>query len=102
MADKVYTLNLNAGNIQYARISRSKDGYNYASFSCKMTDKEYMSIDYEWQGDVIPEFAMNVMEYMGGGNKETSSSDAKACVKRMADNFTEWAKKINGEGDANS
>lgn len=101
MADKVYTLNLSSGNVQHVRISRSKDGYNYASMFCKMSDKESIMIDCEWQGDSIPDFAMNVMEHMGGGSRETSSVEVKNQIKRIAENFTEWSKKVNGEGDAN-
>ena len=44
---------------------------------------------------------MSVMEHMGGGSRETSSVEVKSQIKRIAENFTEWSKKVNGEGDAN-
>jgi len=101
MSDKVYSINLDSKNIQHVRISRSKDGYNNASMTCKINDREYMFVDCEWQGDDIPDFAMSVMEHMGGSpNREMSNSDTKLFFKRLSDNFSELAKK--GDGDANS
>jgi len=64
MADDQYTVAIDVATIRSANISRYADGYNYASVTCKTADKEFMTVHYEWQGKVIPEFAMQVMDML--------------------------------------
>ena len=39
----------------------------------KKGDSEFMSISYEWEGNKIPGFAMDLMGFMKNNNVETSS-----------------------------
>ncbi len=50
--------------IMYTNISKSKDGYNSARMVVKRGEKEYMSISYEWEGNGVPGFAMDLMGFM--------------------------------------
>ncbi len=50
--------------IMYTNISKSKDGYNSARVVIKRGEKEYMTISYEWDGDGVPGFAMDLMGFM--------------------------------------
>ncbi len=50
--------------IMYTHISKSKDGYNSARVVVKKGDKEYMTISYEWEGNGVPGFAMDLMASM--------------------------------------
>ena len=70
MASKKFSLNIDPEQVVYSTISKSKDGYNSARLVVKAGDKEYMSISYEWEGDTIPEFAMNLMGFMQANSLE--------------------------------
>ena len=56
----------------YTSINTSKDGYNSARMAVKIADKQYMSVGFEWEGNIIPDFALDVMEFMKNNNMETS------------------------------
>lgn len=105
MADKQkqYNLNLDPSKVRGANISRYSDGYSYASVSFKMSDKEFMSVNYEWQGSDIPEFAMNVMEIMQSlGKKEQASVvtvEDISNIERIAKVLTDTAAKMKKEMD---
>ena len=58
--------------VMYTSINTSKDGYNSARMVVKVGDNEYMSISYEWEGNNIPGFAMDLMSFMKRNNVETS------------------------------
>ena len=64
MAKKDYKVGIDVKKVNSVNISRYADGYNYASISSRISDNEFMNINYEWQGKVIPEFALNAMEIM--------------------------------------
>lgn len=105
MADKQkqYNLNLDPSKVRGANISRYSDGYSYASMSFKMSDKEFMSVNYEWQGSDIPEFAMSVMEIMQSlGKKEQASVvtvDDVSTIERIAKVLADTAAKMKKEMD---
>lgn len=100
---KIYSVDLDPGKVRGANISRYSDGYSYASMSFKMSDKEHMSVNYEWQGGDIPEFALNVMEIMQGlGKKDQASlevADTVAVMERAAKMFMDSAAKMKKEKD---
>jgi len=50
--------------VVYVSISKSKDGYNVARIYVKIKDGEYLSVNYEWEGDGVPGFAMDLMGFM--------------------------------------
>jgi len=95
MADSKFNVAINVKTVKNASISRYSDGYNYASVSSKMGDKEYMSVHYEWSGKQIPEFALNVMEIMKALGSETASkdNDYSASLERAGKFFIEQAAK---------
>jgi len=92
--NKGLTINVGKDEIMYTNISKSKDGYNSARVVVKRGEKEYMSISYEWEGDGVPGFAMDLMSFMQANEIEPSavidekayaeyterSSDHKCCV----------------------
>lgn len=61
---KGLSINIDKDEVMYTNISKSKDGYNSARVVVKRGDKEYMSISYEWEGDGVPGFAMDLMGFM--------------------------------------
>lgn len=93
MADKGYSIGIDVKTVKSVNISRYADGYNYASVSCKMADKEYMSVHYEWQGKSIPEFAMQTMEIMKALGMEKASIE----VESSSVEYLERASKVIAE-----
>lgn len=71
MAKKNFSVTVNPETVMYTNISKSKE-YNSARMVAKIGDNEYMSISYEWEGDSIPDFAMNLMDFMKANEIETS------------------------------
>ena len=67
--DKTMTLVINPNEIMHTSISKSADGYNYASAVAKKSEGEYISINYEWKGAAIPDFAFDLMGFIQA-NKE--------------------------------
>jgi hypothetical protein len=61
---KDVTVKIDKDRIMYTNISKSQDGYNSARLVAKMGEKEYMSISYEWEGEGVPGFAMDLMDSM--------------------------------------
>ncbi len=57
-------IKIDADEVMHTSISKSKGGYNSARMVIKKNDNEYMSINYEWEGDGIPSFAMDLMGFM--------------------------------------
>ena len=77
--NKGLTINIDKEEIMYTNISKSKDGYNSARVVVKRGDKEYMSISYEWEGDGVPGFAMDLMGFMQANEIEPNTTiDEKA------------------------
>ncbi len=64
MASKDMTIKISPDQVMFSNISKSKDGYNSARVVAKVTDGEYMSVSYEWEGSNVPDFAMNLMSFM--------------------------------------
>lgn len=69
---KDFMVSVNPAEVMYTSINTSKDGYNSARMVVKKGDNEYMSISYEWEGNNIPGFAMDLMGFMKSNNVETS------------------------------
>jgi hypothetical protein len=75
MAAKKMNLTIDPENVVFSTISKSKDGYNYARVVCKMGDNAYMSVNYEWEGKDVPDFAMNLMGFMQANELESSDKE---------------------------
>ena len=70
--NKNFMVEVNPVEVMYTSINTSKDGYNSARMVIKKGDNEYMSISYEWEGNSIPGFAMDLMGFMKNNNMEKS------------------------------
>ena len=75
---KGMTIKIDPDQVLYTNISKSKDGYNSARVVVKVSDKEYMSVSYEWEGDDIPDFAMNLMSFMQANAMEVGVNEERA------------------------
>jgi len=71
--NKGLTINVDKDEIMYTNISKSKDGYNSARVVVKRGEKEYMTISYEWEGDGVPAFAMDLMGFMQANEIEPNT-----------------------------
>jgi len=92
---KKFSLNIESEEVMYTNISKYKDGYNSARIVVKKGDKEYMTVSYEWEGDYIPDFAMNLMSFMKANNVETSG-----IWPEKEEAYTEYsAEKVESEED---
>lgn len=65
---KEILLAVDPSSVMYSSISKSKGGYNTASISIKAGLGEYISISYDWEGDVIPDFVLNIIGVMTANN----------------------------------
>lgn len=100
--DKMYDISLDPSKVKAASITRYKNGYSYATVTFSPAEKEYMSINYEWEGESIPEFAMSVMDIMKALNKENASTSVEAATyyERIAELFLDKAKIIKARLDS--
>lgn len=69
---KDFNISIDPSEVMYTNISTSKDGYNSARMVIKKGDSEYMSVSYEWEGDGVPGFAMDLMGFMQNNKVEKS------------------------------
>ena len=67
-----FNISVSSDDVMFTNISTSKNGYNSATMAIKKGDEEYMSISYEWSGDTIPAFAMDLMKFMKQKGMEKS------------------------------
>jgi len=86
MASKDMTIKIGADQVMFSNISKSKDGYNSARVVAKVNEKEYMSVSYEWEGDSVPDFAMNLMSFM-------QANEMGSGVNSLGDEYAEFAAK---------
>jgi hypothetical protein len=73
MAAKDIVIKIVPSEIAYTNISKSKN-YKYASISVKRADDEYMNVSYEWSGDKIPDFVLDMMSFMQANKTEVASA----------------------------
>ena len=85
---KDMTIKVIADQVMHSGISVSKDGYKSARMLVKLGDKEYMSIGYEWEGEGVPDFVMNLMSFIQA-NKETIDTS----VTEKANEYKEYSRK---------
>jgi len=83
---KNMSINIDPDQVMYSNISKSKDGYNSARLVVKAGEKEYMSINYEWEGEGVPDFAMSLMGFMQANEMGTA-------VNELGDEYAEFAAK---------
>lgn len=86
MVEGNHMFEFNSNEIKSVSIYKSSGDYNYASVTLKR-GQSYININYEWQGDVTPDFVMDMVSYFGP-NKVTASiadQDVIDFQKRLAD-----------------
>lgn len=97
MADTKYSLNFMSGEISNVSLYKSKGGYNYVSVGIRKGKDQYMNINYEWEGDMIPDFVMDMTSYFGQSqpdSKATASVDAKQDFMEFLKRFKESTETI--------
>lgn len=75
---KMMNISIDPEEVMYSQISKSKDGYNSARMVIKTGEKEYMAISYEWEGEGVPDFVMNMMGFMQANEISTGITEAHA------------------------
>jgi len=85
---KNFDISIIPNEIIYTTISKSIDGYNSARIAVKKADKEHIFISYEWEGDYIPDFALNLMSFM-----KSNKVDASGIWPNKNDEYEEYAYK---------
>jgi hypothetical protein len=81
-------ITIDSTKVMYVTISKSKDGYNMARCSVKVDEKEYMSVAYEWEGDGVPGFAMDLMAFM-----QANASDIEKAQKELDTEFAAFSER---------
>jgi hypothetical protein len=74
MASSLGTLDVSIKpeDVMYTSINTSKDGYNSARLVMNAGKNAYLSVSFEWQDDVIPDFVLEMMSFMQRSGMETS------------------------------
>jgi len=83
---KDMTIKITADQIMFSNISKSKDGYNSARVVAKFNDNEYMSVSYEWEGKIMPDFAINLAGFM-------TANEMSLATNKLGDEYAEFAAK---------
>ena len=89
---KDMTIKIAPDQVMFSNISKSKDGYNSARVVAKVNDNEYMSVSYEWEGNNVPDFAMNLMSFMQANAMELGT------VESFGDEYAEFSAKKGKKG----
>jgi hypothetical protein len=74
MVDNNHMFEFNASEIKSVNIYKSSGDYNYASVTLKR-GQAYININYEWQGDITPDFVMDMVAYFGPSKVTASIID---------------------------
>ncbi|RLI64878.1 MAG: hypothetical protein DRO67_03480 [Candidatus Asgardarchaeum californiense] len=85
---KVITLSFDPSEIIGADITKSGE-YKYASVGIKRGENERLRISYEWSGEGIPDFVMNLMSWMQA-NKE----DIDKTKQEFEDEYKELKERL--------
>lgn len=80
------TIKVMADQIMHTGLSVSKDGYKNARMLVKVGDKEYMSIGYEWEGDHVPGFVMDIMSFIQANKEEMEQLEEERAEELAAYN----------------
>jgi len=64
MVESNHMFEFNSKEIKSVSIYKSSGDYNYATITLKR-GTSYISVNYEWQGDITPDFVMDMVAYFG-------------------------------------
>ena len=87
MVEGTHMFEFDSKEIKSVSIYKSSGDYNYASVTLKR-GQSYININYEWQGEVTPDFVMDMVAYFGP-NKVTASVTDQEVIdfqKRLLEN----------------
>jgi hypothetical protein len=90
--NKDITIKIIADQVMHSGISVYKDGYKSARMVVKVGDKEYMSISYEWEGEGIPDFVMQLMSFIQANKNEIEESKVE-----KAEEYKEYSVRVCGK-----
>jgi len=85
MAAKKFTIKFDSDMIMNVSVYKSKGGYNYVDIGIKISREQYMRINHEWEGDMTPDFVMDLLSTFG---KEEASTELKQ-------EFEDFVKRVN-------
>jgi len=91
MAKKAMNIKIDPEQIMHSGISVSKDGYKSARMLVKVGEKEYMNVGYEWEGEGVPSFVMDMMSFM--------KSNAEAVEKAKEEHAADYKEYIDRDTD---
>jgi hypothetical protein len=91
---KTFDLKIDPSEVMHTGINTSKRGYNSANMHVKRGENEYLTVSYEWEGEKIPGFAMDLMMFMQRNNVEKSSVWPGKEVE-----YAEYKEKISPAGE---
>lgn len=74
--NKGLTINIDAAEIVGSEIMRHGE-YKYARVSVKRSDSEYLSVNYEWKSEGIPDFVMGLMAWIQANKEEVEERKAE-------------------------
>ena len=86
MADKQYNLNFCSCDIKNVSLYKSEH-YNYASVGVKRGKSQYISISYEWEGDSVPDFILEMASFFSTPEGEGGMVTASVEDKKEFDDF---------------
>jgi len=89
MADKKFSFGFASGEVMYTSIRKSAGGYNYATVGVKRGKDEYINIDYEWEGDKIPDFVMDMLSFM-----QTDKDELVKASKEFKEEYAEFSFRL--------
>jgi len=70
-----HSLVINSETVKEVVISKSAYDYNYCRVYVKVSGDEHININYEWQGDAIPDFILSLYAFISP--KEVASLDSE-------------------------
>jgi len=73
MASKPMVIKIMPDEIVGTEIMKHGD-YRSARVGVKTNEDEYLSVSYEWKGEGVPEFVMNLMDFMKSNAEEIAQS----------------------------
>jgi hypothetical protein len=81
---KNFTITIDPEQIVGSEIMKSKD-YRYARLGVKRGENEFMTVSYEWKGDIVPDFVMSLMSWMQSSIEaiEKNEEEFAALKERM-------------------
>lgn len=86
MADKkgkAISISFTPDQIVGGELVKSGD-YKFASIGVKVGENERMRISYEWSGNTLPDFVMNLMGWMQANEIKFEETEEYANLKKRA------------------